>query len=249
MAYRGQRAQSDCPGEATIQSGRAPRRMQNRDLLDECAENTARFFLHAQDDPSYCFELFRRALTKQDEEAWYGLIAQYTTLVGSWIQRHPAFRVSGETNEYFLNRAFEKLWLSVDAKKFKRFDGLACILRYLQMCVHSVIIDHQRANSMAALQTRLVEHIPDSHNPGVEHRAFEQVQQERLWKYLHDTAKDEQERVCMRASFMLGLKPGQILEHFPQAFSTVDEIYLIKQNVIARIRRDPTFETLVYGND
>ena len=60
------------------------------------------------------------------------------------MQRHAAFPASGEEAQYFVNRAFDKLWTAMTPQKFERFPDLKSLLRYLQMCVHSAIIDHVR---------------------------------------------------------------------------------------------------------
>jgi hypothetical protein len=41
------------------------------------------------------------------------------------------------------------------------------------------------------------------------------------------------------------LKPQELLEHYRSLFSDLDEIYRIKQNVIARLRRDAEFQKLL----
>ncbi len=206
-------------------------------------------FSAPEHDPSSCFELFRRALCEQDQQAWAGLMAQYRTLVRSWVERHPAYHESGETHEYFINRTFEKLWLSIDRKKFQKFGELSALLRYVQMCVHSVLIDHHRANAIAALQDELGEGTPIPDNPSPEAHALDRVQGSELWEYVEARANGKQEKLCLYASFVLGLKPRQILEYYPKSFKDTDEIYLVKQNVIARLRRDERFASLFKDGD
>lgn len=176
-------------------------------------------------------------------------MAQYRALLRSWVERHPVYRESGETHEYFCNRTFEKLWLSVDREKFKKFRDLSSLLRYVQMCVHSVLVDHARANKVAALQIELEEGIPMPDNPSPEARALDRAQGHELWEYVGARANGKQEKLCLYASFVLGLKPRQILEHFPHAFKDTDEIYLVKQNVINRLRRDSRFAVLFKEDD
>jgi hypothetical protein len=48
---------------------------------------------------------------------------------------------------------------------------------------------------------------------------------------------------------MLDLKPQELYDHFRGVFSDVDEVYRVKQNVLARLRRDPEFQKLLGGND
>lgn len=221
-----------------------PKRVRNLSLAqlsERCAEQTTLFFQQVEHDTRFCFELFRRALCEQDQAAWSLLVDQYRVLVRGWIRRHPSFPESGENDAFFLNRAFERLWSSIDEAKFKRFDDLRAVLRYLQMCINSVIIDHHRATRAVAMQTELSERDSALSNPSIELWALDRVERSRLWSYVQGTAKDRKELVCIHASFVLGLKPKQIMENFAEEFADVNEIYLVKQNVLARLRRDEQF--------
>ena len=56
-----------------------------------------------------------------------------------------------EEPQYFANRAFEKMWGVLSPQKFGQFPNLKSLLRYLQMCVHSVIVDYARRGEQATL--------------------------------------------------------------------------------------------------
>lgn len=56
------------------------------EIIARCQEETERYSRRDSHDPRYCYELFRRALAEQDQEAWQALRAQHQRLVGSWIQ-------------------------------------------------------------------------------------------------------------------------------------------------------------------
>jgi len=113
-------------------------------IAHRCAQESERFFRRLSNDPRYCFELFRRAILERSQEAWELVYAQYHALVLKWAALHPALSATVEEPQYFVNRAFEKMWLSITADKFVCFPDLKSVLRYLQMCVHSVIVDSAR---------------------------------------------------------------------------------------------------------
>jgi DNA-directed RNA polymerase specialized sigma24 family protein len=124
-------------------------------IAHRCARETELFFQRQGHDPRYCFELFRRAIVEHDHCAWELVYAQYRPLVTGWVTRHAAFPTSGEEAQYFVNRAFEKMWLALAPEKFGQFANLKSLLRYLQMCVHSVILDHVRAAEQSALEVQV----------------------------------------------------------------------------------------------
>jgi hypothetical protein len=49
-------------------------------------------------------------------------------------------------------------------------------------------------------------------------------------------------------SFVLALKPRELYAQFREAVRDVNEVYRVKENVLARLRRDAEFEQLL-GQD
>lgn len=206
-----------------------------------CAEESERFFSRQKHDPRYCFEMFRRAVLNRDELAWECVYTQYLPLVKGWVERHSLFPAVDEESQYFVNWAFEKMWVVLSPEKFHRFPDLKSILRYLQMCVHSALVDYMRAREQAALLTDEVGEDTELENPDdipVEEQVFSRSQAESLWSMLDSRLKNEKERRVVYGSFVLALKPGDLLIQFPYVFQDVNEIYLIKENILARLRRD-----------
>lgn len=66
-----------------------------------------------------------------------------------------------------------------------------------------------------------------------------------LWSHMDSCLENEQERKLVHATFVLGLKPRQIQERLPEVFSQVSDVYRVKQNVLARLRRDPKMGTFL----
>lgn len=169
--------------------------------------------------------------------------------MASWIERHAAFASSGEEVQYFVNRAFEKMWAALIPEKLHRFPDLKSILRYLQMCVHSVIIDFVRLKEYKTLldddQNSSSEH--EAPGPSVEQHVIMQIEQEELWKRLTQRLKDEKEKRVIYGSFVLALTPRELYAQFPDTFRDVQEIYRVKENVLTRLRRDDELKTLLGG--
>jgi hypothetical protein len=209
-------------------------------LAHRCARETELFFQRKPYDPQYCFELFRRAIVERDERAWALVYAQYRPLVAGWVERHSAFPTSGEEVQYFVNRAFEKMWAAVTPDRLSHFPDLKSLLRYLQMCVHSAVLDQVRATEGAAVEAGVdfasVEN--KAGGPTVEDQVLVSVHGQELWDQIEVRLHDEQERRVMYGSFVLALKPGEIYAEDTGAFRDVKEIYRVKEKVLARLRRD-----------
>jgi DNA-directed RNA polymerase specialized sigma24 family protein len=221
------------------------------DLAELCAKETDRFFRGQNYDPRHCFEIFRLAIMERDARAWEAIYSQYGPLVGRWVQKHPGFPVTGEEVQYFVNRAYEKIWAALTPEKFQRFPELGGLLRYLKMCVHSVIQDHNRAREMGEV-IAAAEDLPtktrDQHRT-IEDWALDRADRLDFWEMIQARLNDEQERLVVYGAYVLALKPREILEQFGHSFGSVDEVYLVKQNVLARLRRDVELAKQLSGRD
>lgn len=215
------------------------------DLARRCTEESDHFFARRQYDPSFCYELFRRALAERNETAWRLVFNQYRPLVASWVERQQAFPLAGEEVDFFINGAFARLMKAVSPEQFARFQDLRSILGYLQLCVVSEVNDHMRAirgtETLPLDQVNLSSHMaPDD----VENTALDDVERTLIWQTIRSCTKSDSELLVVYASYVLGLKPRQLYERFPDRFDSVDRVYRIKENVLARLRRDPRMQSL-----
>ncbi len=228
-----------------------PRLLTLAGIAHRCAQETERFFQRQSHDPRYCFELFRRAILEHDQLAWEMIHAQYQPLVAGWVQHHPAFEAGDEEVQYFVNRTFEKIWVALTPEKFSRFSDLQPLLRYLKMCVHSVIVDHNRSAEQSAWDIQAEESAVENiaNDQAIEDGVLDQMYQHQLWEWINARLNDEKERLVVYGSFTLALKPRELYVQFRTMFSDVDEVYRIKQNILARLRRDPEFKKLLGEHD
>lgn len=217
-------------------------------LRHRCAVESERFFNRQDHDPSYCFELFRRAINDHDQQAWQFIYEQYWPLVAGWIERHSLFPAIEEERQYFVNRAFEKMWTAITPAKFENFADLKSILSYLQMCVHSVLVDYVRKREEATLlDQEVLARIPDDETSHVEHQVSRQVDGQALWRWLDGQLKNEKERHVVYGAFVLAMKPRELYAQYPGTFTDVKEVYRVKENVLARLRRDDELKKRLTG--
>jgi len=210
-------------------------------LCYRCARESENFFQRKAHDPRFCFELFRRAAMQHDQQAWDCLYKQYQPLVAGWVERHSLFHASGEQRDYFVNWTFEKMWSVLTPEKFAKFPDLKSILRYLQMCVHSVLVDFMRAREKAFLYEDDPEGMGDPQAPEAdepEQVALDRMALDAFWEMLGDKLKNEKEQRVIYGSFILALKPGELIGLYPGIFKNVKEVYQVKENVLARLGRD-----------
>jgi DNA-directed RNA polymerase specialized sigma24 family protein len=216
-------------------------------VAHRCAQETHRFFQRQGHDPRFCFELFRRAIVERSQQAWGLIYAQYRPLVAGWVERHSAFASSGEEVQYFVNRAFEKMWAALTPVKFHRFPDLKSLLRYLQMCVHSTILDTVRRSEVPVVDLEVAESVVASNRsaPDAGETALDRIHGQEIWSLVSARLKDEKERKAVYGSFVLALKPRELQAQYPDIFRDVKEVYRAKENVLARLGRDAELRSML----
>jgi hypothetical protein len=219
------------------------------DLADKCAQETENYFHQQSHDSTYCFELFRRAIQEHNQSAWEIICVQYQPLVTGWVKQHRGFETTGEEVQYFVNGAFGKIAATLSPVKFDGFSNIGSLLRYLKMCVHSVIVDYNRMVDQVNLYPLEDASQEPSTEPATEDQALDRSHDRAMWEWINSWLEDEKERRVIYGLFVLALKPQELHDHFQNLFSEVDEIYRVKQNVIARLRRDPEFRKLLGEGD
>ncbi len=128
---------------------------------------------------------------------------------------------------------------------------LGSLLSYLKMCTHSAITDHTRSLRLAELVALTEEVSFEKGEQGslIEDQAIERTDRQQFWDSISARLHDEKERQVVYGSFLLALKPREIYDQYRNMFNSIDEVYLIKQNVLARLRRDPELMKLIGKND
>jgi DNA-directed RNA polymerase specialized sigma24 family protein len=208
------------------------------DLARRCREETLRFLGGGDRDDAYCFEIFHRAVVERDDAAWEAIVVQYRGIVLAYVGQHTAAPLLRETEDYWINRAFQRFWGAVGPERFRLFPDLPSLLKYLKLCVHSVLMDEvrsRRASSSASLDD-----VPESlpARTDAERAVLGKLSGQQLWDTINRDLQDEAERKVVLLSFARDLKPSEIAERHPELFATVTDVYRVKRNVIERLRRN-----------
>lgn len=207
------------------------------ELAQRCAQETQNYFQQQRHETGYCFELFRRAIVRRDNEAWDAVYTQYRPQVERWVYRHPDFAQVDEEAQDFTVQAFARFSKYFTEDKFSKSKSLAGVLSYLQMCVNGAILDylrkmhHEQWEDEEAAETP--KHLRLAPTPE------ELLQGEELWRLVQKRLKDNKEYIVVYASIILGLSPREILAEYLDVFRDIAEIYQCKANILARLERDP----------
>jgi hypothetical protein len=213
------------------------RELSLEELSSRCREETQRFLRGEPREDAFCFEIFERAVAFRDDDAWAAIMTQYRGIVLAYIGQHTAPAVLRESDDYWVNRAFQRFWTAVGPERFGQFPDLAALLKYLKLCVHSEVMDEVRARKAASV-TSLDELGDTAAAPNnAERTALGKLAGEQLWQTILRELQDEAEQVVAFQSFARDLKPAEIFERHPRLYESVADVYRIKRNIIERLRR------------
>jgi hypothetical protein len=122
------------------------------------------------------------------------------------MYHHALFPTISEEKDYFMNRAYEKMWHSLSKEKFERFTDLNGVLHYLKMCVGSVVIDYVRASERTQIEEldryedlsghEAVSGMRAEEN-AVEDMVFNQIQIQDLWDRVKSLATSTKENCVL----------------------------------------------------
>lgn len=196
------------------------------------------FYRHEEYDARFAYELFRRALAEGDQGAWQAIYEHYYPLVEHWVRRTGAFAISGESSDYFVSAAFTRFWRAIPADRFRSFPNLASLLNYLRRCASCVVIDSARSHSYNDLLPEESVNWNSHELANADEEATDRVSRLEFWQMIDGLLNSEAERVVVRCSFLLGMKPGDIFGGRKDLFADVNEVYTLKRNILARLRRN-----------
>ncbi len=217
------------------------------DLARNCAQETNKFLRQSASNDRYCLELFRRAIVRRDEDAWACVYQQYAPLVLTWVNQHQSAAASlgQDGSAPLVNAAFAKFAQALTPAKMGNFDSLAAVLKYLKMCVHSVIADEVRSRQVRQYEETLdsLEQEPATDDPAED--VVSGLSAQHLWQVIQEELNGEDERLLIYLAYVQGMKPGEICSHSRQHFPSVEDVYRVKRNVLERLRRNRRLLTLL----
>lgn len=189
------------------------------------------------------FKTFQRALVEHDEQAWEYIYTKFRPMIIYWARRSGA--VDAESAEDFVNAAFLRFIRAISPEKFSGFSSAAALLSYLQRCTVGAVIDEARSVARnCSLDERIETHeLVDS--PDADDRLLSRMSASAAWSYIAKQLRNEEERELVRCSFVLGMKPAEILKRRPDLFASIRDVYEVKRTVLDRLRHDQTLQQMV----
>jgi hypothetical protein len=171
-------------------------------------------------------ELWRRASTHGDLQAWAAFRQGLEETVLIWLHEHPgseaACRLHGE--RHFVAQAFERFWHFVVQEQVT-CETLSEVLLYLRASLNGAILDALRVSS----GPRGV----SSSRPDVE----EHLDSNEAWDRLQALLSNERERRLAYLLYHCGLEPAEIVRYCPQEWSDVHEVARLRGSIFVHLMK------------
>lgn len=211
-------------------------------IADGCYEQTRRFLNRLDHDTRYCFELLRRAYEERLEDALVHVYSVYVPLLSVRARRHSLFTRSSQDSDAFAHLALARFYRSNQQSRFtQKFLHLPAAVSYLYACLHSVIVEDVRDNSVA------VEFL-DEYVEVAEVEERSDLGMRELWMHISKIFDDEEDQRLAYLRFVLEMLPAEIVARYPQQWVHERAVSVALQRIRRRLRNDPVLRELA-GNE
>jgi len=179
-------------------------------------------------------ELFQRALTQRNDEAWGLLVEHFQGLVMAWVRNHSrrdlAYRYHNP--EYYVALAFERFWQATTRNHSLAFTSLEAALSYLKASLNGAILDTLRSYARPEIP------LPEpGHLYPIELTSEDYAYEYDLWDAIKNLIPTPREQRVAYLLFHCGLKPREIVQFCPDEFADVREVHRLRRNIVERLLR------------
>ena len=208
--------------------------MNSSEIAGHCQSEIEDYHSNQTLDDQYYLEMFHRALANHEPDAWEHLQQSFRPLVRAWMHNHPQRNLACryEPEEHFITNTFTRVW-QASLRSRLEFDSLAAALSYMKLSLQGTILDTLRSHT----QPREVP-LPNAGSATLssEKQVIKDVYKSSdLWETIKCLLHDDRERRLAYLLFHCGLKPGEIVRCHSSEIGEVQEIILLRRNIMERL--------------
>lgn len=206
------------------------------EVAQRCEEETANYWQKLAVDTRYCFELLRRALEDQVQDAFTYVFRIYQPQCARWALGVSGFENTNEPSpDVFVSEAFAKLFRDLRGEKFRQFDALPAVLLYLKKCVVTSILQQLRRRHPDEIESGREADVEEVQAEG----AFESaVEYEQTWARVCHVLPNQDDQNLADYRYRQNLKPAEIAHLHPAQWPSAREVSVALQRISRILRKD-----------
>ena len=217
-------------------------------------------------DYSACYELFRRMAeaphgSAARDEAFVVILELFGHLIPYWLRRtlRASSRHAGDGTDFAPVQLSPEDYADLEAEArakiarsplfqpgfTTRFVHLRRALGYMQVTVKTVAFEYMRSrrsySHTTAYDPEILQRLNDTQqqrdNTG--HHGYDDVAFEELWRAIAECLNHDERKVTfMRARFVYGLPPREILKRYGHLYKSTGELDELRQKVLDQLRKN-----------
>lgn len=185
-----------------------------------------------------CYELFRRALSLKDPDAWGAIERQYRPMLARWLR---ARSLAENDIDDLAQEALTRFWLTLSRHPealTERFLRVPALLRYLHQCAASAHLDRLRQGQQRRrLQDRCQEIALDAPHSSALESLLREEELNRIRTWIQRNVTDTTELLVLRGTIDEGLSPQEVQRRHPEVFPDTATVHRLKERILKRARR------------
>lgn len=199
-------------------------------IVENCLNEMTNFKVSGVGDSDHCLQLFRMGIQEQNHEAFSAIYSNFEVQIKKWIYAHSKFAQTGEDVEHFVSVTFSKLYHALEGEKFERMQNFASVMKYLRLCVNSVVIDYLRSLPPPTVNIDDISLTVQS--------TQNDIALEEIWERILTSLPDPEDQLVARKVFIEGYKPAEISQQHPDMFETPRTVSVALQRIRRKLRSD-----------
>ena len=219
-----------------------------RDLQKNCQEQTQRYWNKLDFSTVYCYELFRRAFSENNDPSLSCIFEIYRPLVLNWIKKHPLFNQMQLDEDIIIYDSISQFVFAMRQKQFSDFTSIGRILNYFRKCVHTVIMLEWRKNKVKLIsidEQKVNQHEFQHYEYSDGYNIEQKIIAKEIWTRIEKILNDSNDSLLARLIFIQNMKPQQIVKAYPEFWQTTNDVRVSQQRIKRHIKNDNALKELL----
>jgi hypothetical protein len=176
-------------------------------------------------------ELFHRASTHGDLQAWAAFQQGLEGTVLTWFHDHPGSEAACrlQSERHFVVLAFERLRQAVVQRQIA-CETFSEVLLYLRASLNGAILETLRVSERTGAVSSLWPDVEDCHDRG------------ELWDKLQARLSNRREQRLAYLLYHCRLEPAEIVRYCPQEWGNVQEVARLRRTIFMQLMKGPICE-------